>query len=231
VPSSVVIVGSSVSLYVRPPRATRDQGTYVELLARALGPAYRIDNIARVSYDIRDALHGFHKQLLPIAPDVVVLHLGVNESVSRFLPRRLWRVVYGGGDRVTSPGLVRRAMMLLDAAMRPVMTRFLPRAWFGAHEFERLTDEFLVNVRKEFAARIVVVGITRPSDRVEKQLRGSISRVRDFNAALARSAAAAGATFIDVDAIADRDDLHPDGIHFSAAGHAWLAERLAGAIR
>ncbi len=228
----IAVVGSSVSLYVRPPRKTSDEKTYAEHLREGLGADYWVTNLSRVSYDIEDAVDRFAVDLLPLSPATIIVHLGVNESASRLLPRRVWRGIYGGPMGGSAKlGLTRRGLALVDSAGRRVFTRVHSRAWFTEHEFEQKLMEFLGLIAKELYARVILVGVAAPSDRVEQQLRGSRLRAEHFNDILQQAAVSKGAHYISVADLPAGGGMTPDGIHFSAEGHRLLAQRLMEVLR
>lgn len=224
---TLAVVGSSVSLLVRPPRDSREAAPYPTLLRKHLGGAHRVENLSRPSLDIGDALERFRSEVLPLDPDIVVLHLGINECSSRFLPRRLWRWSRGATDAQIANGGARRVVRAMDIALRHPVTHFAGRAWFTEAEFEGGIRKLLNLIAKETRSGVVIVGIGLVGSRVDRILAGTSARARIFDKTLAELARESGAKFLLPPGDAA---LRPDGIHFSAAGHRWVADSLVGML-
>lgn len=226
---TLAVVGSSVSLLVRPPRDGHAAGPYATLLRETLGIGWRVENLSRTSFDIQDAVETFRTRIVPLDPDVIILHLGINEASTRFLSRRLWRFANGGpDDRERAPGLARRSVLLADRIFRRPWTRAFRSGWFSPERFDVLLGQLLLQIEKETHAHVIVVGIGKPTERVERTLAGTSARAAAVDEILAAAAGRSDRiTFIPTAWVAeDLDALQPDGIHLSAQGHARLADQL-----
>ena len=232
---TIVVLGSSVALAVRPPRDDRESAPFAALLARRL-PHVRVVNASRGSLDIADAVRDFAPLVWAHDPDVVIVQLGINECPPRFLPRSLWRAVYAHPSDALLTGARRRLVMagrLLDRAARATAARRFNRPWFSPARFERLLDAWLDLAAKELRGAVMLLGIMPPSARVEAALPSTIANARRFNEILAAAAARRPETVTFVvwaewSSAADLDRVRPDGIHLSAEGHQRLADVVHG---
>ncbi|MBV9495539.1 MAG: SGNH/GDSL hydrolase family protein [Acidobacteria bacterium] len=225
----VAILGSSVALLVRPPRTSRAQGAYPRLLQDALAPEWRVENLSRPTLDIADVFGMLRSDILPLDPDVVVLHVGVNECCPRFLPRRVWRwAKESPRGRSSRPGPLRQVVIQVEKLLRGTLAQRWAVSWFTAKEFEAVTGRFLDELCKETRARVIVAGTAVRTLRIERMLPSFRPLASRFDGILARLSRQSGAEFLDVGRIVDSDPDHlqPDGIHFSADGHREIALAL-----
>jgi lysophospholipase L1-like esterase len=230
----VVVVGSSVALFVRAIRVSRDESPYPALIAASY-PDLEVINSSRGSFDIEDAVRDFVPTVMVHDPDLVIMHLGINDCAPRLLPRRVWRFLYAYSSDVLLEGFRSVAVQVgrrVDAAARAPFARLLNRPWVRPARFLALLDAWLELVQKETSASVILVGIGRPTARVEHALPGISGNVEHYNAILQRATRGqeAWVRFVDVAAWMEGEELErlqPDGIHLSAAGHRRLAESIA----
>lgn len=231
----ILVVGNSVGFKIRPPRSSPEDGTYAELLARA---GHTVVNVSMAGALLSEQFGLLDDDVLTEHPDVVILHHGVIEVYFR----RTIRAWNNAGirnqyrNRVLRQGYTSAAPNLgiraVNAVTRRLATAFGWRwQWQSTDVFLRVVEAVAELVLKETGARIVIVGITPPSARAEAEMPGLCSEFARVNARLRECTVALGsrAGFLDVAALlADEshDEMVPDGIHFSAAGHRRVADAL-----
>lgn len=229
----ILILGSSVTLNVRPPRAARDEGNYSELLERQyefLG--VRVFNHGKwneMVYSI--SLTDFANLVMGLAPDVVIFNYGVNECMPRLLPHWLWRLL-NRHDSKRRPLLYYINRLLVWIAPHSIRL-FRRKGWVTPDQYREALTKRIDIVHKETQANVLVLNIGPTSDRVESLLPGANAAIRRFNEVLTQVASDCNGTLIDVYGLVSArgvDSIQPDGIHFNAEGHRLVATLIARAL-
>lgn len=246
VPLRVLVVGASMTYMVVPPRAGPEDGNYVQHLRHLLAargcPAHVMLR-SRWYGRVDEHLRVFESQIRDRLPDVVVLDIGEGSSHPRVVPNAVTRHMLTW-DRTSRLGArtyrrlvaepvwrVLRTLQRLAARHAPLaLSRLSPRRF--RHDAARLVDL----VRTETGAAVVVVGLDTPGSHVLHWLPGLGERATHYDQLLqqlVRSLGDPGVTYlsraVDTEAV-PVDELLPDGLHRTAAGHRLLAERLAGRV-
>jgi lysophospholipase L1-like esterase len=243
-PLRIVVVGSSVGLYVRPPRAGPLEGTYADLLEAMLhdhGICAVVTNRSRWLLMVTEAHRRFQELVLDHRPDVLVLALGFVESQPRLAPLWSVRMLFTWRPRLS--GLARRVrrtmlgpLWWVYVHLSPVLIRWMP--WLPSRvrptTFRRGIEAMTRLARKERAALVLALDVPEASDRVERTLATINRRIDETNLAL--RALAASPDGPDVVAVSEivrdlgPDAALPDGIHLSALGHREVATHLVDRI-
>lgn len=241
----ICVIGNSVGFKIRPPRAAPDERTYSEILEAA---GHCVKNVSKAGVLLQEAYGLLEDEVITFFPDVVVINHGVVEVCYRTSVRvannaaipnvylnsvfgREYQFVNSRGFSIVNLG--RRAM---NWAIRIGAGALgLKWQWMRSEDFVEVVGATCALIQKETNARIFVMGITPSSSRVERMLKGTGERITHTNRLLRDYCAAAGPRmhFVDVEQCIPESDLPamvPDGIHFSAAGHRVIAERLLRAI-
>ncbi len=243
-PLRVVILGNSVALRVRPPRATADEGTYAEWLRR-LG--YDVRVVARAGVVAGEMFRTLEDDVVTAFPDRVILNLGVVEVCTRrtvrWLNNRPIRNYYLNAVLGTPFVFPSRASRVMDLAWRLVngLTRRgaalagLEWQWLPLPRFRQVLSSLIEVLLKETGAGIVVLGINPTSPRINERLPGSPEAIAKANAVLEALCGELGPRVRFLAPTACFGDLPlelavPDGIHFSAGAHRRVAERLAALL-
>lgn len=241
----VAVLGNSVPILVVPPRATREEGTFPERLQRLLderGLDVEVRNDSRLFDVLPDGWRRFQQQVIPWAPDVLVVNYGVIEMqpnvVPTWLNRHLTTVTVGGKGPVAL--YKRRAVPKLWPPVRRFQrwssARVGTRTWRLPPQ--RLGAELrrVVEVARQDRMLVLVNDVHAPGD-----------RLRHFFPAIERRHAIVQEVLADVvDGFADPDvrlvpvsqvsaklgevEGLPDGLHLTSAGHLGVAELLADEI-
>jgi lysophospholipase L1-like esterase len=241
----VAVLGNSVPILVVPPRKQREEGTFPERLQQLLD-AQGLDVEVRNESRLFDMLPGgwrrFQEQLVPWAPDVLVVNYGVIEMQPNVLPtwlnRHLTTETVGGKGPVAL--YKRRVVPVLWPPARTYQQAASHRAGTRTWRLPpgRLAAELrrLIEVARQEQMLVVVNDVHEPGD-----------RMRHFVPGIERRHAILQEVLADVvDGFADPDVRLlpvsqvsaklgqaaglPDGLHLSSAGHLGVAELLADEI-
>jgi hypothetical protein len=229
---------------MRPPRAAAEELTYSEIIERA---GHDVRNVSKAGVTLQEAFGLLDDEAVTVFPEVVIIHHGVVEVCYRRTVRR-WN--NAGIPNVYLNRAFKRRYEFKDGAFR--LENFFWRAvnwatrifatalgvkwqWQKPERFVEVLTRTCELILKETAAVVLVVGITPCSTRVERILPGSASEILRTNELMQAACAKMGerTRFVDLRSMCPEEalpQLAPDGIHFSAAGHRLLAERLLSEI-
>lgn len=244
VPLRVAVVGNSMPLATAPWGHGGHQTSYPRQLERVLaerGVAAQVVNEARQASMVDDGIRHWEQRVYAYGPDVVVAHYGVFECVTKAVPRRLERYVFGWnyhGGRIARrvrplvlrawpaarawQRLVDRTVGLRSYRMRP--ERF---AWELRHFISLCKGDgdplVLVPDVQEFGGRYThwMPHMNARRDRINDVLRRVVAEFDDTVRVVELSAL--------VDEAGGPAAL-PDGVHFSAELNRRLAELVADEI-
>ncbi len=226
----IIVFGSSVCLTIRPPRTTRAEGTYTDLLRRACqaqDPTAEVLNLARRSNIITlESELEFTNSLTRFNPDVVILHYGIVEASPRALPYRSW--MWWHRPQVCSKfkGYIAGRLNLLW----PHLIRlFGLKGWVNSAQFAYHLKRLCAHARKECQARIFLINIGPPNELFCQRLPGIERIIPEYNRTIARVAAEEGAEVIDVWSLIQQysiEKMQPDGAHLTSFGHECLFQQL-----
>lgn len=237
----VAVLGNSVPILVVPPRATREEGTFPERLRRLLderGLDVEVRNDSRLFDVLPDGWRRFQRDVIPWAPDVLVVNYGVIEMqpnvVPTWLNRHLTTETVGGKGPLA---LYRRRVV---PKVWPPVRRFQrwSSARVGTHTWRLAPPRFaaelhrLIEVARRERMLVLVNDVHAPGE-----------RLRHFFPAIERRHAIVQEVIADVvGGFADPDvrlvpvsqvsaklgevDGLPDGLHLTSAAHLGVAEML-----
>lgn len=245
-PLRVLVVGSSTTYMVVPARRAPQDGSYPQHLRLGLherGVPVEVSLLSRWFGRVDEFLSEFQPAIRDRLPDVVVLDLGFAECQSRVLPNVVARH-FLTWDRSSHPvALAYRRVVAsrLWRVLRALQRRLTGRSplWLSrlapgrfVHDTRRLVDL----VRTETGAAVVLLGVEVPGSRVEGWMPGIVARAAHYDELLRQLAADLddpAVTYVSKAAdtlLHPPDELLPDGLHRTAAGHRLLAERLVDPV-
>lgn len=243
-PLRVHVIGSSAAVLVEPQHGPRDGGTYGEQLGPLLsrgGIPTTVTQAGRWFGQVDEFVGRYERDIRDPMPDVLVLNFGMAECQSNLLPSWLvrhattWHRTSRPAARVYRGRVMPRLWPVLRdyqqwASARDRWTYRLPPQRFQA-DLRRLIDL----ARKECGCLVLLVDIDPAGERVEHWLPGTSERVRRYNRLLAEVAAGYDDDVRLVEAsktlAGQEEELAPDGLHRTPAGHALTADLLAQEIR
>jgi hypothetical protein len=221
----VSVLGSSISMIVRPSGGLPYPRVLEQLLNEQGSDIWLVENLSRVAATIDD-LPEFLPKLVADRPDVVVIHYGHVESIFRPHSRAAWYRTFGvalGESHVDA--LVRNAKRTFARGRRRLG---LLEQWTAIDRFERLFRDSLVYLRKETAASVIVLEANPASAKIEAWGRGSTAAIGRCNTVMRDVAHAEGARWLVLEAMLGEPlgEAIPDGTHFTGRAHAAVAEAL-----
>lgn len=241
----VAVLGNSVPILITPPRADRADGTFpehLERLLRARGLDVAVRNDSRLFDMLPSGWRRFQMEVIPWAPDVLVVNYGVIEMqpnvVPTWLNRHLTKEMVGG---VGPTAFYRR--------------RIVPKVWPPIRDFQRWSAG-RVGTRtwrlppRRFAAELQrVVAAARHEGMLVlvNDVHAPGARLRHFFPSIERRHGILQEVLADVvDGFRDPDvrlvpvsqvsaklgeqEGLPDGLHLTAAGHLGVAEVLVDEV-
>lgn len=226
----VLVFGSSVPLAIRPRREDRTDGTYVDLLRRALkshSPDADVVNLASRSRLVtHESDIDFTASVQRFDPDLVILHYGINEAAPRAIPYRPWMWLHAPQNCGKPKALVASGL----SRLYPTLIRlFKMRGWVEPQEFGNHLSRLIGHCRKESTAAIVLVNLGPPSPRYERMLPGVHQAITQYNHAITEVAQTENVGLVDAYSLVKREGLdktQPDGAHLSPFGHRCLFDEL-----
>lgn len=241
-PLRIVVVGNSVSVMTAPARLRRGEGTYGEVLVDRLAA----DGIPAELYlegrwfDFAPAaLRGYDERIRRHSPDVLVLHYGLNESQPWLVPIWLLRHLLREHTTTRPVGIWYRRAVAAPLWRSVRAWRRVAARLVGTHtwqvtpaRFAGTVERIVRAVRRQLRPLVLVLDVNPPGARLEHFLPGQAAR----HAVVQRTLADVVASFDDpevrlvpvsqVVAALGHDVAVPDDIHYSAVGHAKVAEML-----
>lgn len=241
----ICILGNSVGLRMRPPRANRTEVTYAEALERS---GHCVRNFSRAGVMLNEVFRGLEEEAIAFFPDAVILHFGIveisrrrtfrrpnNQAIHNYYMNRILDLPY----RFHTPVQVARrfAWRAVNSATRRLAGLCgISWPWLPIDRFLEVLGATVQVLLKETGASVVVIGITPCSDRIEKHLRGTREDVNAANDRLQALCRHHGprVAFLDPRLFIDDGNVEllvPDGIHFSAAGHRMVHQEIERILR
>jgi hypothetical protein len=240
----VAIQGNSVPLLVTPQRATREQGTYGEVLERLLradGMDATVANHSRLFELVHEGGPRFRREVLPTFPDVLVLHYGILELQPNVVPFQLVRHLTTDerGGRGPRGVWMRRGVPTVWPRVRSYQRWASAKAGMRTWRLQpkRFAAELghLIDIGRQIKALVLVVDVHRPGERLEHFMPGMEQRWSRFQEVLREVVDDKDdhdVRLVEASKLVEEiDDVSYDGLHLSAAAHELLARRLAEEIR
>jgi hypothetical protein len=245
-PLRVVVAGSSVGFFVRPPAEHRGEGAYadrtVDQLA-ARGVPVTMVNRSRWLGEIHDAFSRIEPDVFATSPDVVVLNFGWIECQPRVFPTAVlrWTTTY-------RPRLNPRTISARRTIARKVGTAYKRATPWVASRYDgipsrmppaRFEDEltrYVRTVRRELNSFVIAMNVNPTSDRIEAVLPKANERAAQFSQiveAVVEQFDDPQVRLLDTRAIVTGhgvDAVLPDGIHYNVEGHGLVADALTQLI-
>ena len=240
----MLVVGSSVGYYVRPPASRPGEAAFDELLEGALrtrGIDATVRNDSRWFDTIVDANRRLPVLLTWFRPHVVIVLYGYIESQPLVCPR--WFAKWLFTARPRTGRIAQRVRTVVGPPASRWFHRLAPRiarvpglpSRVSPGRVRAELGRAILLARKERRSVVLCANVPDASDRIEATLPTTRARISATCDAIAGAVADSddGAALIDLRAlVADGGPsaLLPDGIHLSAPGHQRLADHLVEAI-
>jgi lysophospholipase L1-like esterase len=222
-------------------RDRSSEATYPEHLQRLLradGLDVSVRNDSKLFGRITEGYRRFQEDVIPWAPDVLVVHFGIIELQPNVVPtavNRHFTTQDRGGKGVK--GLYRRR---LKPRLWPPLRKFQRRASGivgPRHSFRLAPAHFeaelrrLISVARSQQMLVLVCDINPPGPRLQHFLPGVNERYARFQSIIERVVAQADDDDVQLVPVSKvvrggGDEAMPDGLHFTASGHLEVARML-----
>lgn len=217
----LVCFGNSVGIRIRP--GSSESRNYVMLLNEH-------DNLCVDNYcftgNMIESVSQNTDLILQKNADVVILQFGIVELCSRSTSRSIYDYLNYTVKRKPSGQFIQRIGLFLESKLRtPLVHLRFKSSWYHPNRFAAELEKTLQSICSNSSAHVICLGVNTPSQRIEKQLPGSMNRVGKIHGVMQSICSKwEQCTYIDVTDI--QPELIPDGIHYSEEGHKVIYERI-----
>lgn len=223
----ITIVGSSVSLRIRPNSTDGTGKVFGQLLEQTLfnNNLPIVKNFSRSRTIITEVEYNLDF-FIRTFPELFVINIGAVDAPTREIP--LWYSDYIFKRKS------RTAYKYFFWFHRKIIVRYLRnflirlrwyRSWVSLSQYEKSMRNVISQLRKETNAHIIVLGINKGNAELEKKLPRSVRNYQMYNECLATLCLDLGVSFVDLSDLTS--EIHyPDGVHFNKLGHEVVADRI-----
>lgn len=232
----IVVVGNSVGLRVRPPRDNRADGNFSEILEQLLRTEGHTDifiyNRCKSALTVAGLYEEEFDFIVGFSPDAIIMICGINEAVSRPLPRNVYQLLNKPRPFCSSFG---RFFLRINSGFNKIVfpriiKGFGLKGWETSETFISHLRVFADLVYKETRSHCFVMNILPCSNRIESLLPDSQARITSFNEKLEEFCTNnSHVHLVDVAKLVPPDRvsrLMPDGIHMCSELHLEVAHIL-----
>lgn len=228
----IVVIGNSVGLRVRPPRSERMAGNFGEVLERLLqkerGGQIYVYNRCRSFHTVSDLYRNDFEAVVGLSPDAVIIIVGINEAVSRPLPRRIYGFLNKPRPFRSSAHPISKVNNGFNRMVFPRFMKLLKlKGWDSPESYIKQLRIFIELLYKETRSPVFVMNILPCTKRIEKILPGSQRTIAAFNIEILELCLSMPYIhLVDVAGLVPEeqiDSVVPDGIHMSADLHVKVA--------
>jgi len=223
-PHKITIVGNSVPLRVRPPCPDEPGAN------RVYGKILEEDNVEVVNLSLSrllsTELEARMDEFIRTSPDTYIIHLGCVDAPSREIPLWYSDVIFGRKLACCKKSFYWFYDKIIKRFLRRTLVRIRSgRSWVSEERFRLLMIKAIKSFLKETSSNILIVGINKGNDRIERCLPGTLAKYLKYDEILRELSGQKRVSYLDVSDMTS--DLHfPDGVHFNTAGHEILAKRI-----
>lgn len=241
----ILVLGNSVATVVVPPRASREDGAYPEVLERRLRQAgydVHVRNSSRPFEQVSHGVRRFMEHERPRFPDVLVIQFGSVEYRQAVVPLALLKHLHTWDKGVRWPArayrrlIVPRLWRLVRAYQRRVSELLGVRTWRTSPARFRRELCRLIEFAREDRMLVLVADGNPPGPRVLKFMPGLDRRWPIYQQVVAdvvESFEDEEVRLVRISKVVDElglADALPDGLHYSPSAHRRVADILAADI-
>jgi len=228
----ISIIGCSVAIRIRPPETTNNKN-YGQLLLEKLSKKYSdyciyVNNKAFTRATLKD-IYPKIDDVISDYPNYIILNIGIPDVSTREIPRFISNLLtYKPHYKI-----VLLMQFLYNLIIKPNIKFFVlirgKRPWVSKNKFEKLYTKLVVYIQKETNAKIIIIPINKPSQRIENILPGTIKNVVDYNVIIEKIAHKYKIDLLNIEDM-EQEELFPDGIHYSLKGHEIISSKIIDLI-
>ena len=228
----VTIIGDSTSFWVRPknPLAL----TYPEIISSA----ERIDlsKNLRPGLTFHDVVDSLWFSVLPNRFDVYIFALGINDITPRTAPLFLAKKYSTKFEKSGFLSILGRFVYRCLSAnkLQTFLAKVkLSRPWSSTKYLDKTIMKIEKIILEEKNSKIIFLKIPTANERVVKIIPTINNYIKSYNNLLNKHSKRKNISLIDIDLLFGdkKDDLMPEGIHFSSEGHRLVAQAILEVIR
>lgn len=227
----ITIIGNSVSLRVRPKTEQDVSKIYSFLLEKQLNNVglWEVVNLGKSRY-LSSEYWGDKDLILATGADYYIINLGCVDAPPREIPLWFSDIIFKRKNEFLFPFFDFIYKHFIKAYLRKIFVKIRnSKPWVGISKFEENMSNMILDLRNNSETKIIILGINKGNDRIERALPGINESYLQYNKILKQLAIKLKCQFIDV---RDLDsELHfPDGVHYNELGHKIISQRLMNTI-
>ena len=224
----ISIIGCSVAMRVRPPMAKNNKN-YGQLLLEKLSTKYS-DNC--ISVNNKAFTRATLKDIFPVLdnaisdyPNYIILNIGIPDVSTREIPQYISNLLTYQSQKKH----VLLMQFVYNKIIKPNIRFFVllrgKKAWLSKTQFEKLYTKLVTYIQKDTDAKIIIIPINKPSQRIEDVLPGTIKNTVEYNKIISSIALKNNIELINIEEM-DQEKHFPDGIHYSLEGHDIISNKI-----
>lgn len=195
---------------------------YPALTAKYLGAQFDVRSLVVSGWTLADIISNLEDNVISLKPNIAIFHIGIIEAAQRILSNRekAFLAILPFGRLLTAAMHRNRAAVLKWRKRLRIGTRVV-----SPDEFQCLLEQ-LTEKLKSNGIRVLFVPIPSFPDAGESLEHPFINEdIALYNAMLARFGS------LDIGRSSELRYFQDGTVHFSLAGHAWLAKQLAAEVK
>jgi len=217
-------LGNSVVSRIRP--RIENEKTYSEILQNnSVKVTIYAYGAAKIDYFKKDFM-----QIIDETADIYIINYGVVEACNRSISESLYNYVQKKSNNIFEKISLKLINYFENRFRRQLVKLRGYKSWLSENEFKKYYCELITVIKKHTKAKIVCIGINKPSTRIENQLPGSSENINRFNYIINEICLNESSIFIDVYSLIKQNCI-PDGVHYNSHGHIELASEIEKKIK
>ena len=222
----ITIVGSSVSLRIRPSLPVHKGLNFGQIIEKRIDPSKNVTVtnlglsrmlITEVEYNLDTYIRTF--------PNLYIINIGAVDAPNREVPLWYSNYIFKRKSRFSFRcfNWVHKNLLLKIRTSLVRIRRYKP--WVSSEQFINEFKNVINNLQKETDAKIIVLGINEGNEKINSILpRTSVSYIK-YNEHLKKLTEDLDAYFIDVSDLTS-ENHYPDGVHYNEQGHEVIGNRI-----
>lgn len=220
----IYIIGNSVTLRVRPKIDNESEIVYSSLLEKLLDKNWRVIKHGKSRYLTSELINEIDIFLNEEA-DIYIINMGCVDAPPRDISKWYSDVLFKRKKTRLYPFFKIIYDFIKILKVRSLLVRLRgQRPWVSIEDFKNNMVSTIQKL-KENKAEIIVIGINKGSERLEKHLPGILNNYQNYNKVLEEISEKEKVRFLDVQDLNHKEHF-PDGVHYNENGHKIISERL-----
>jgi len=225
----VAIIGDSTCEWIRPYRNHIDELTYTEILMQEENNLV-VDIYIRPGMTSHDSLILVWKELMGKFYDYYIFSFGINDCTPRSYPKLLANYY---NRTLISNGFLDKVYFLIyrvftSTKVQKVCSKLkISKPWVRLNYFESNIDKIIELLNKETDSKLIFLALPKTSQRVSDVLYNINNLILKYNRVFQKKKSK-DILVVDLETLFQKDYNRyiPEGIHYSAEGHALVSEQI-----